>query len=312
MTRSQGQPAFKQKAKPWTTIGWQGITLPVHAEWHLARVQGNRDRGYLRVDDDERVRIELRWEKPARRPEKFGRIADRMLAQMEKMSRRKKANFTVRRDVRITMPPGNEMECFETRGDVASCGCLTRCAACGRVLLGRVLGLPREDLKTMASRVLGGIADHPGPDGLDRWDVYDLKFVLPPTYMLQQTKMRTGAIELLFSDGTCEVDVRRLSLASIMLKEHTLTNFVVNYCYKELKPFEYRSADLDVNGHPGMGVTGPQTIRSRLLSHALRRRHVHLLAWQCGDRIYIFRMMTPEAEDPRFLDLAQRVECHAE
>jgi len=301
----------KQKPREWSEIGWQGINIPVPADWHLARVQGTREKGYLRVDDDARVRLELRWEKPAKRPPKFSVLADNMLAHLRKFSRNRKAPFSVRRGVRLASPAGKECECFETRGDGVSYGCLARCTTCGRVLLARVTGLPKEDLRPIAGRIFNGINDHPGDDGLDHWNVYDLKFALPPAYKLVRTRLRTGAIELFFTGRKREVDIRRLGLASLMLKDRTLRNLFINYCYKELRYFDYYAREMTVNGHEeGVGLTGPKSLKARLLSNAGGRRFVHGYAWRCDDRIYIFRMTTPDAEDPIFFDLAGRVECH--
>ena len=298
------------KTRHWTGIGWQGIEFPVPDGWHLARVQGERRKGYLRVDDDERVRMELRWEKPRRRPADFGDVADQMLARLEKFSRKKKSLFTVKRDVRVASPAGKEFECFETRGDVASYGCLMRCTVCGRTILGRVMGRPKEDLKPIAKRVFEALTDHPGEDGLDHWNVYDLKFALPPTYVLQRTRLRTGALEMRFNEKKTELDIRRIGLAAVLLKERTLKSFVINALYKELRGYDYQSAELQVHEHDGIGITGPKTFRSRMLSTTGGKRYVHAYAWVCDGRIYIFRMVCRQREEPLFFELAAHVKCH--
>lgn len=301
----------KPKSRQWAEVGWQGINFPVPEDWHLARVQGDRDKGYLRIDDDERARMELRWEKSPRRRPKFSLLADNMLSQLYKLSRNKKAPFTLKRDARLVSPPGRECECFETRGDGVSHGCLMRCTDCGRVIFARIMGQPKEDLKPPAARILEALTDHPGESGLDRWNVYGLIFDLPPEYRLERTRLRIGAIELFFTGRKREIDIRRIGLAGVVLKDHTLRNFFINSCYKELKFFDYYAREMTVNGHEeGVGLTGPKTLKARLLSNVGGRRFVHGYAWRCDDRIYIFRMTSPEAEDPGFFDLAGRVACH--
>ena len=281
-------------------------------DWHLARVQGSREQGYLRVDDDSQVRLELRWEKPVKRPENFEKMAARMLAKFEKLARRKSPGLKISRDTRVAAPEGKEVQCFEAKDKGVSYGCLMRCTTCGRTVLGRVIGSTREDLKTTAARIFDSLADHPGSDGLDQWDVYGLRFALPPEYTLLQTKMRTGAIELLFFRKKIEIDIRRLSLAGILLKECSLKNFFTNYIYKDIKAFKYQAEEIPVKGHQGVGLTGPRSIRGRLMARTLGKRFVHAYAWLCEDRIYIFRMTTPKAEDQLFFDLAERVQCHAD
>ncbi|NQT20778.1 MAG: hypothetical protein HQ592_13810 [Planctomycetes bacterium] len=300
------------KTRQWRSVGWQGIRFLILSAWHVARVQGERTEGYLRVDDDDdgRVRLELRWMKPLKRPKSFDVVADSMIAQLDKFSRKKRLAFTTKRRVRVASPPGREYECFETRGEVVSYGCLMRCRTCGRTVLVRVLGLPREDLKTLAKKIFETLTDHPGEDGLDCWDVYDLKFALPPSYMLQGTKLRTGALEMRFTDKKTELDIRRIGLGAVLLKDRTLESFVMELCYKELRPFDVQTAKMDVHGHEGLGITGPMTFRSRMLSNTGRKRYVHVHAWVCDDRIYVFRMTSREREDPLFFELSGRVQCH--
>lgn len=299
------------KTRQWTRVGWQGIQFSILSDWHLARVQGERAKGYLRVDDDDgHMRLELRWVKPVRRPKRFELVADGMIAQLDKFSRKKRAAFTMRRGVRMASPVGKEYECFETKGDGVSYGCLMRCRTCGRTILVRVLGPAKEDLKTLAKKVFETLTDHPGEDGLDYWDVYDLKFALPSRYMLQGTTLRTGALEMRFTDKKTELDVRRISLAGIVLKDRSLKSFVMEICHKDLRPFDVRTAEMDVHGHDGLGMTGPMTFRARMLSNTGRKRYFHAYAWVCGDRIYVFRMTSKESEDPLFFELADRVQCH--
>ena len=45
----------------WTVFGWQGITARLPEDWHLAALGGDRKAGYLRLDDSERPRLEIKW-----------------------------------------------------------------------------------------------------------------------------------------------------------------------------------------------------------------------------------------------------------
>ncbi|HUV04071.1 MAG TPA: hypothetical protein VMX94_03070 [Armatimonadota bacterium] len=304
------RPVLKQHSRKWTRIGWQGLTIPVPADWHLGCVQGTRAKGYLRIDDDEHARAEIRWEKTAGKPEPFGKLADRMLSQLEKLGR-KKGQYTIKRDIRLASPAGRESTCYEMKGQELSLGCLLRCEKCGRIVIGRLTGGPRDELRGIAVRLFDGLADHPEDDGLDHWDVYDLRFALSPEYELQQTKMRTGSLEMVFTTRKKTVDIRRISLASIVLKERSLKNFFVNYCYGDLKTFDYQAEEIPVKDHPqGVGLFGRQTLKARVLSHNIARKFVHAYSWLCEDRIYIVRMVTPLEEDPEFFELAEKVECH--
>gem|GEM_PF-2089564 len=304
------RPSLKQHSRKWTRIGWQGLTIPVPADWHLGAVQGTRTKGYARIDDDERARAEIRWENAPGKPEPFDRLADGLLKKLEKLER-KKGQFAIKRGVRLASPPGKESACFEMKGREVSLGCLMRCRECGRIVVGRLTGGSRNELQAIGGRLFDGLSDHPGDDGLDHWDIYDLQFALSPEYELQQTKMRTGSLEMLFTTRAKTVDIRRISLASIVLKERSLKNFFVNYCYGDLKTFDYRAEEIPVKEHPqGVGLTGTQTLKARVLSHSLTRRFAHAVSWLCEDRIYIVRMVTPKEEEPEFFSIVDGVECH--
>jgi hypothetical protein len=122
--------------------------------------------------------------------------------------------------------------------------------------------------------------------------------------------MRTGALELTFNDRKMEVDIRRLGLAKIALKERSLKNFFINYCYKDLKSFQYETAEVQVKGHDGVALTGPKTLHARVLSNLGLKRYVHAYCWVCDDKIYIFKMTSPREEEPLFFELAEHVYCH--
>jgi len=50
----------------WTRLGWHGIAFDVPEDWCPGQLEGDRANGYLRVEDESRVRLELRWETPGR------------------------------------------------------------------------------------------------------------------------------------------------------------------------------------------------------------------------------------------------------
>mgnify|MGYP001214697969 CR=1 FL=1 len=50
----------------WARLGWHGIALDVPGDWCPGGLEGDYAAGYLRVEDEMRVRLELRWETAGR------------------------------------------------------------------------------------------------------------------------------------------------------------------------------------------------------------------------------------------------------
>ena len=45
----------------WTVFGWAGIQLEIPTTWELSGLSGDQKTGYLRLDDAEMPRLELKW-----------------------------------------------------------------------------------------------------------------------------------------------------------------------------------------------------------------------------------------------------------
>ena len=45
----------------WTVFGWAGIQLEIPTAWELSGLSGDQKTGYLRLDDGEMPRLELKW-----------------------------------------------------------------------------------------------------------------------------------------------------------------------------------------------------------------------------------------------------------
>ena len=51
----------------WTTFGWAGITLSIPDSWEIAGISGDQKAGYLRLDDENMPRLELKWSESKRK-----------------------------------------------------------------------------------------------------------------------------------------------------------------------------------------------------------------------------------------------------
>jgi hypothetical protein len=299
-------------SKPqWCQFGWQGIRVETPRDWSLSRVQGDRDKGYLRLDDEYAVRAELRWERPRKGGEPFDRIVERFVAQMRKLAGRK-MRLEVTRHLKLDGPAEHEWEALRCSGDAKALWLLARCPTCGRVTGLSLLPRPGRGVeRELADRVFRSLQDHSG-DGLDLWDVYDVRFRLPQELRLRKTSLRTGSIELSFSDGRREYYVRRLSLAQLVLRDTALADWLQGAEASALKGFGYEVYSATMHGHDAIRLLGQMTLGRRLLSRRVRRRYYHAYAWHCPrlDRIYIMRAITLDEDDEAFEAHARTLECH--
>ena len=60
----------------WTTFGWAGITLSIPDSWEIAGISGDQKAGYLRLDDENMPRLELKWSESKRKKNDLHAVLD--------------------------------------------------------------------------------------------------------------------------------------------------------------------------------------------------------------------------------------------
>jgi len=292
-------------------FGWQGIRLEIPLDWSLSRIEGTREKGYLRLDDDAAVRGELRWETPRKVGVPFEEIVDGFVAQMRKQAGRK-ARLDITRNVKLNAPPNREWDALRCGGDVRAWWLLSRCPDCHRFVAISLMPRPGESVRReLAEQIFCSLADH-SADGLDLWDVYDVRFKLPPSLLLRNTQLRTGCIEMTFSDGPREVHVQRVALAEILLRNRTVADWAQRVEAKTLKGFDYEVYTATMHGHDAVRLLGRMPLARRLRGRKARSVFYHAYAWHCPeqDNLYLFRATTGDEEDESFESCAQTLQCH--
>ena len=83
----------------WKKLGWQGLELEVPEPWDLSAHSGSYRKGYLRLDDGERIRLEVRWEHQRRRVD-IGDVVARSLKTAAKEISRKGIEFRSKRHLK--------------------------------------------------------------------------------------------------------------------------------------------------------------------------------------------------------------------
>lgn len=307
----------------WTPVGWQHLYLETPENWSVGAVSGDMTTGYLRLDDAEMPRVEIRWEK-SKGNEPVGKVVDRYLDTLVKKTKGKTPPVRVRRDLSLLKrEEQQEDRTFEgfhwkTEGDdpVQAYGILWRCQVCARTVFIQVLARVGETILPTASRVLNSLSDHPGGDRA-LWAVYGMRFETPAQYRLKEHQFLTGRLRLRFSAEGDEVEVERRSLAEMQLEGRTFEEW-----YRDTGDGEVEKEEIlaeDTFPHPGLMTSGlvadPASVNKRLAwlpwRHPRIRRYDRC-GWHCpdGNKLYTLRRLAGTEDREQLLQIVRTLVCH--
>ena len=286
--RKAGERAFK-------TFGWQGLSLSVPENWELVFTQGSYQSGYVRLADEESVRMELRW-LAARGPSTPSTAVDAHLSKLKKAARKKGVAFDVQRDLRLASPAGKTSECYRWTADHQALAMVSRCGQCSRIVHVQLLGAPHEGLKALARTVFGSLRDHP-EDTTMPWEFFDLRFRSPVGLPLFKSVLQTGCIRMTFSRRLTRLEFVRLSLAQVLLTGKGLRTWFDGFYGLPMKRRSYRLKEARIKGHAGVELEGAPWFFCNPLRLAGRARLTRAACWHCEEtnRILICGFDGPKA-----------------
>ena len=298
------------KSPNYTHFGWQGLEFDVPEDWNIAVVQGEFESGYIRLDDDAMVRVELKWEGRRNRLT-LGKVVDNYLRMLEKKAKKHKLPFEYKRNLKFAKLEGHDFECLSWESDFSAMSVAARCNDCGRVILARVLYTKGDGGRAAAKRLFSTLRDHPEGD-MVKWEFFGFRFASPVGFTLDQSALKTGCIEMLFSDRKEEFEVSRLALAQVLLKRQSLKAWFKDYYQKRLKTFKVEIDKSEYRGHPALAVSGRTSVKKSLLSGFARRRYIHCRVWHCEetDKLFVLRIVSSKETDERFEKFCEQVACH--
>jgi len=317
--------AKEQSKSKWADFGWQGIRLRVPEEWNLGKVDGDRDSGYVRLDDAEIVRAEIEWRTVKGRVDgSVGALVDRYIENLEKKAKKADMSFAVQRRAKFLGDKrwleGRDYETFTWEADFRAYNLAIRTDK-SRILLLRVLTRLDEKPGDHVEAIFSSLEDRFQEDAWF-WSVYGLAFLMPADFKLESHELKSGHIQLSFEKEKEICRVHRLSLAQLLLKERELSDWYPVFFKKQLKDFEVETVNEEVGGHPGLRVTGKPRSRWRQLLRPLPminprpRQFLDGRVWNCREtnKICIVDHLFRKKEQQG--DLAERIAdgyfCHQE
>lgn len=322
-------------------FGWQGMTITMPSNWTMTSFGGNNEQGYLRIDDEEVPRLELRWEKPKTEVD-LDLSVEKFLDVLVRAAKKKKEHFEIVPDLRLVSKSRKRKEqilSFGWAGEKNSpvgqgCGVIWKCGDCGRVVVGHIMGRGAENAETvqrLAGEVLSSMECH-GSGGWQTWSVFGLKVEIPEEFLLSRSKLMTGRLEIEWMrkrkpgllapwrrDET--LAVTRVALADVLLERETLEQWTAyNMAKKGKHWFFTKFKECTVRDHPAIrseGMLRDVSLRARwaFFDLVLRRRtpRGQMLVWNCesSNKIFVFTHELSQANQHVADDVIDSLECHS-
>jgi hypothetical protein len=301
--------ADRTSARPLKTFAWQGICLTVPENWELVFTQGSYQSGYVRLADEESVRMELHWQ-TATGPGTPAGAVDSHLSRLKKDARKKRLQFDVQRDLKLASPAGKDVECYRWTADHQALAMVSRCADCRRVVHVQLLGAPHESLKGLARTVFSSLSDDP-QEGTLPWEFFDLRFRSPAGLPLSKSVLQTGCIRMSFSRRWTRLEFVRASLAQVLLAGKGLRTWFDGFYAAPLKRRAYRLKAAQMKGHEGVELEGRPWLPLNPLRLLGRARVTRAACWHCEEtnRVLICGFDGPAAAGGIFEAAVQSFAC---
>jgi hypothetical protein len=302
----QKQP--QEENRRFRTFGWQGITLTLPQNWRLHMTQGGYDSGYVRLADEETLRLEMRWETgPTDSP--AGSTAETYLAKLRKKARKSGLELKVERDLPLAAPTDN-VECYRWVADRQALAMVSRCSECNRTVHIHLLGEPDEGLRNLARTVFASLRDHPDGEWA-QWAFHDLAFHSPVVLQPAHQGLQTGAVRMRFGGWLTRMEFVRASLAQVVLRRKSLEDWFADFYEKELKRRSWQTEPATVHGHPGLRLEGRPWLLVNPMRLLGRPRVLRGRCWHCQEtnRIFICCYDGPQQFAHLLEPAVQKVDC---
>ncbi|NIM05860.1 MAG: hypothetical protein GTO55_06380 [Armatimonadetes bacterium] len=318
----------------WIRFGWQGISGLVPPEWNIGAIGGDHKQGYLRLDDTDYPRLEVKWNQ---QQIDLSRVLEKYLRSMKAPKKfgggilgKGRRAVEVDRKVKIIShraKPSKEILGFswQQAQGLKGAGVVWTCQVCRRTLFGQVRAYGAEDAVALAKRIFSSLEDH-GEAGRLLWALYGLEFRIPEKYLLIGQSLMAGYLELRFQNRQRKLRVSRWGLAANLLAQGNLSDWFKTAGVSPKSGFHWQAHDTIIKEHPGLKILGRSQRPLARLGKSLRALSRSALkrsgggpaesdgagrVWHCSqsNRIYLVESLhEPEAEV--LAEVIESINCH--
>jgi len=303
--------------------GWQGITVRIPQDWNIGAISGDATAGYVRWDDDDMPRLEVKWASEKGFVD-LNAVIDKYLRDIQKGRKKQAPEIEITRDVKLTgrgKRKKSGAKCFHWKAELEGYGAAWVCKDCGRTVIAQLMMPPGQtgaQAEAFAGAVLMGIDDHPN-GGWTLWSAYGLDVRVPEEFSLSGQKLMAGLIELEFAKETEQIKVARWGMASVALKRKSLKDWVGSQLGKELRKHGATGDEGTVKGHEGLLLEGSNVggvqLLQRFIAHCREQLYADRLiarAWHCEPMNDIYYVQTfVDRKNVELVDeIVARIQCH--
>lgn len=182
----------------WTVFGWAGIQLEIPTTWELSGLSGDQKTGYLRLDDGDMPRLELKWAHTRRKKPDLHATLDEYFKLIRK-TYKKGTELSFRRNVNLIKEDeffkGGSILGFSWKGNIRANGLIFHTGK--RITIVQVMGRLKENWRPTVLRIFQSITDRSGAP-LTLWSAYGLKLGVPKEYKLERQKLLSGYLLFAF------------------------------------------------------------------------------------------------------------------
>jgi len=306
--------------------------MELPANWELGGLSGDYSNGYIRMDDENIPRIELKWSKTKGKKPDLHKILDAYFKTMKKRMGPGASLLSIKRDINLV----KSQEFFEDRdvlfyswkANVRANGAIWHCKECKRTIVVQIMGYIKESILPLTIRILESIHDHPtGHTSL--WSAYQLTAEVPRRYQLEKRKLMSGYLLLSFADGSRVLNIERYGLANVTLKETDLQTWFRGYyakflrkygfSFKEMEGNKKRQGDDDDFRMEMLGQDKRLTDKIPFspifaVDKILRRKQIASSFWHCkvSNKIFVVMVMSKRGAGELAAQVASSIQCHEE
>ncbi|MFP3903323.1 MAG: hypothetical protein ACLFWB_03665 [Armatimonadota bacterium] len=328
-------------ASKWHRIGWQGIEMTVPADWDIAAVSGKGStKGYLRVEDSELPRVEMKWAYE----DGFVDLEKMVDDYLKKLKKGEKGGpeIEINEDAQVVSKrkmQKKSLRCFEwfnPESDLRGHGAAWFCSDCRHAVITQVTAKEDEDGEAIAERIISSIQDH-GSGEWVRWATWSFDAQTPTGFEMTASKLMAGHIQLTFKRDAAAEDARSIMLqniakpeeltlgrwapANVVLKDMTLREWAEEEMGTGLKRAKPEIEETEIRGHQGLAVTAQRLWAHQKLFRTICRfaevpfaDRIRGRIWHCpeSNSLHLVQMLIDRTSEHLPDEVVERFICHHE
>ena len=313
----------------WTLFGWAGIQLEIPHTWEISGISGDEKNGYLRLDDSEMPRLELKWAKTRKKKPDLHNTLDEYFKLVRKNYKRG-GNVSFRRNVDLIKDEDflkdSTVLGFSWKGGIRANGLIIHNPNTKRIIIVQVMGRLKENWRPVVLRIFKSISDQADPQHTV-WSAYGLRLAAPKNYKLETQKLLSGYLLFAFTRGkNRKISVERYGPAEVLLNEFSSEPnqleawFKTRYA-KAIRGYGFEVSPNNEHGDERITFVGQQTrlydnvpLSSVLILDKIRKRtRLVFFIWRCHhtNRIYVVQSIgRTEVSEKLAQQVAESIHCH--